>query len=405
MSKNAKHRNRPTENTPEENENVTRITDITSVTDEPAPFLGDSDADVEPEKEMDPLLSKKAGSSQNKVKNLTALLVLVTGLFVGSLCVDIAQLATKSGFSNRVLEKTDVVSAAGKTWVAYNEPIVRVSVVTDKTCENCQTDEALVWLRRVIPTVSVEQIDVNDDKRAKDLVKSSKLVSIPAFIFSEDVTKISIYAQAEQLFAKVDGGYLLDTTQVGIPVGKFLELPRVDDSSVKIGSMDAPVRVVEFTDFQCPYCKVFHATLKKELEAYGDKVLYVYKSFPLNFHAQAEPAALAGECAYEQGKFTEYADNLFLKQDEWGKTTDTKAFKDYAVALNLDAEKFNQCLDTKKYQDALDADKEEGTKFGISGTPGTFVNGVFLNGAIPAEQLKAAIDAEIENASKGEEKK
>lgn len=338
---------------------------------------------------------------RKSVKNLKAILVVVVGLFIGSLYVDVAQLFTKSGFSSRALSTTDVVVAAGKTWVAYDQPIVRVTALSDDTCEKCQTDEALVWLRRIAPTVSVETLDVSKDDRAKDLMKSAGTLSIPAFVFSKEVENLPVYAQAGQLFKKIEDGdgYLLDTAQVGIPVGKYLETPSVGEKDIKFGSEDAPVRVVEFTDFQCPYCKSFHETVQGEVKAYGDKVLYVYKHYPLSFHAQAENAALAGECAYEQKKFTEYADTLFAKQEEWGKTEGTQKFKDYARTLKLDTASINTCLDDKKYQEKVSADMEEGRKFGISGTPGTIVNGTFLNGDVPKEELKAAIDAELGTSS------
>lgn len=337
-----------------------------------------------------------------KVKSLTALLVIVGGLFIGSLYVDVAQLVTKSGFSSRALKTTDVVTAAGKTWVAYDQPIVHVTALTDETCKECQTDEALVWLRRIAPTVSVEKLDVSKDARAKDVVASAHITSLPAFVFSKEVAELPIYGQAQQLFTALDkdSGYLLDTAQVGIPVGKYLELPQVGEKDIQSGSKDAPVRVVEFTDFQCPYCKAFHQTLQQTLKEYGDKVLYVYKNYPLPIHAQAENAALAGECANEQGKFAPYADNLFAKQDEWGKTTGVQKFKDYARTLKLDTAQFNTCLDSKKYQESVSASLDEGKKFGISGTPGTFVNGTFLNGAVPQSDLKAAIDAELATVSK-----
>ena len=289
-----------------------------------------------------------------KVKNLTALLVVVGGLFVGSLYVDVSQLITKSGFSSRALKTTDVITAAGKTWVAYDQPIVHVTVLSEESCKECQTDEALVWLRRILPTVSADVLDVSKDAQAKDLAKAANVTAIPAFIFSKEVSEVPVYTQAQQLFTPLndkDGRYLLDTAQVGIPVGKYLELPEVNDADIQSGSKDAPIRVVEFTDFQCPYCKAFHATLQETLKEYGDKVLYVYKNYPLPIHAQAENAALAGECANEQGKFADYADNLFAKQDEWGKTTGVQKFKDYARTLKLDTAQFNSCLDDKKYQD------------------------------------------------------
>lgn len=335
---------------------------------------------------------------KKKLKNLTAMLVVVSGLFVGSLYVDIAQLVTESGFSNKVLSKVDVVSAAGKTWVAYDQPKVRVSVFTDSTCEQCDTSEALVWLRRIMPTVSAEETDISKDESSKKKAESVGITTLPAFLFSKEVSELPIYAQAEQLFKPIEGSgeFVLDTAQVGIPVGKYLELPKVGEKDIKVGPEDASVRVVEFTDFQCPFCKKFHETLQSELKAYGNKVLYVFKQYPIaSIHPQAESASLASECANEQGKFTEYADMLFVKQDEWGKLSGTQKFKDYARTLKLDTGKFNSCVDEKKYEEKMIADIEEGKKFGISGTPGTFVNGVFLNGAVSAEDLKAAIDAEL----------
>ena len=367
-------------------------------------FLGESNEDFDdaPEEESADEPDKNRELAK-KVKNLTALLLIMCGLFAGSLYVDISQLVTKSGFSSRALKTTDVVTAGGKTWVAYDQPIVHVTVLSEDSCKECQTDESLVWLRRILPTVSVEVLDISKDSRAKDIAKSANITSIPAFVFSKEVASVPVYEQAQQLFTPLndkDGRYLLDTAQVGIPVGKYLELPEVNDADIQSGAKDAPIRVVEFTDFQCPYCKAFHATLQDTLKEYGDKVLYVYKNYPLPIHVQAENAALAGECANEQGKFADYADNLFAKQDEWGKTTGVQKFKDYARTLKLDTAQFNSCLDDKKYQDRVAASLDEGKKFGISGTPGTFVNGTFVNGAVPQSDLKSAIDAEIASASK-----
>ncbi len=375
-------------------------------TEDGASFLGGSnDFDGMPSDE--PTESWEETVLKKKVKNLTAILVVVAGLFVGSLYVDIAQLVTKSGFSSQALSKTDIVSAAGKTWVAYDQPIVRVTALTDETCEKCQTDEALVWLRRIAPTVSVEKLDVSKDKNAKEIAESAQVMFIPAFVFSKEIAELSIFEQAGQLFRKLEKGdeYALDTAQVGIPVGKYLELPEIDEKDIKTGPEDAPVRVVEFTDFQCPYCKAFHDTVQTTLKEYGDKALYVFKQYPItSIHPQAESAALASECANEQGKFTEYANTLFSKQDEWGKTTGSQKFKDYARVLKLDTAKFNACVDEKKYQEKVTANMEEGKKFGISGTPGTFVNGTFLNGAVSKEDLTAAIDAELGMDSEEEKK-
>ena len=181
-----------------------------------------------------------------------------------------------------------------------------------------------------------------------------------------------------------------------MPVGKYLELPKISDSDIKIGSVDAKVKMIVFSDFQCPFCKAFHPTIKQALSEYGDKVLFSFKQFPLsNIHPQALPAALASECASEQGKFLPYADKLFEKQAEWGKTTGTQSFKTYAAQLGMSTSQFGTCLDSKKYQSKVEADLAEGQNFGISGTPDVFVNSQFQTGAIDYPTLKKMIDGEL----------
>ncbi len=335
---------------------------------------------------------------RKRIKNLQAMLILACGLFVGSLYVDGAQFFSKAGFSSRALSTADVVSAAGKTWVAYDQPIVRVTVLSDESCSACQSDEVLVWLRRVMPTISVEELDVRKDERAKEIVGANQIASVPAFLFSKDVERLPAFGEASQLFKKLENGsYLLDSAQAGIPAGKYLTLPSVDERDIKFGSDEAPVRIVEFTDFQCPFCKSFHETLRNTVKQYGDKVQYVFKNYPLPIHANAESAALAGECAHEQGKFSDYADILFGKQGEWEKLKDPlQKFREYAKTLKLDAKLFGNCLDDKKYADRVKTNMDEGKSFNIGGTLGTFVNGTFLNAAVPASDVRSAIDAALE---------
>lgn len=330
-----------------------------------------------------------------KTQNLIAAVILLAGLFAGSLFVDIAQLVKGSGFSDSVVKKVNVLEAGGKTWVAYTDPIVRLDVITDTTCEKCAPDQALVWLRRIMPTLVAHQIDYNTEE-GKTMIAKSGAISLPAFIFAEDANKTEMFSQAESLFAKQDDKrYLLSTDQLGIPAGKLLVFPEIKDSDIQTGSKDAKIKIVEYSDFQCPYCRLFHPALKQALAQYKDNVQFSYKQFPLSFHPRANDAALASECANEQGKFMDYADNLFAKQDEWTKTADNKKFKDYAVVFGLKSAQFNSCLDDKKYQDKVNLDLEEGKKFGISGTPGTFVNDQFLGGAVSIDELKKIIDAEL----------
>jgi len=340
--------------------------------------------------------TKKVVEKMNdkKAKNLSALAILLVGLFSGSLFVDFAQLIAGSGFSRSVVKKYDLLQTGGKTWIAYGEPKVTVQVVSDTNCAQCDPSEALVWLRRVMPTMEASPIE-SSSYQGQLLISQFNILSLPALIFSSNVTETDFYSQASSLFQGENGKYFFDMGKIGLSVGKYLKLPEVNDDDIAIGSKDSPVKIIEFSDFQCSYCKAFQSDMNKVLKEYSNKVLFVYKHLPLSFHLQAENAALAASCANEQGKFQVYADNLFAKQDEWGKTIGTQKFKDYSWKIGLNGRDFAKCLDTKKYKDKVTADKEEAAKFSIVGTPGTFINGTFLEGAVGADELRKIIDTEL----------
>jgi protein-disulfide isomerase len=309
--------------------------------------------------------------------------------------VDIGQLIRGGGFSYGRLDGADVFQSGGKTWVAYTEPIIKVKVINDESCETCKPDEALLGLKRILPTLLTEKVDQNSPEGQKD-VTDLGIKSLPAFVFGKDIEKTDFYQQAAAIFEKKGDQYVLNTAQVGLPVGKYLELPKISENDIKIGSEDAKVKLIEFSDFQCPFCKAFHPTIKQALAEYGDRILFVWKQFPLaTIHPQATTAALASECANEQGKFLPYADLLFEKQADWGKTTGSQSFKTYAAQLGLNAGQFASCLDGKKYEEKINADMAEAQNFGIGGTPDIFVNSQFRTGAIPYETLKGMIDQEL----------
>lgn len=331
-----------------------------------------------------------------KIKNLISIVILLAGLFIGSVFVDVVQMMKGGGYSQRALNKTDVFESNGKTWVAYADPLVKIQVLTDEKCENCRPDDILVSLRRVMPTISVSKIDGNSDE-GKKIIGDFGVKSLPAFIFSENIEKASFFGQLQPLFEKKNNLYVMKNEEAGIKAGKFLELPQIRDNDIKIGPDDAKVRIVEFSDFQCPFCKKLHEeVISKILKDYGDKIQFVYKQLPLAIHPQAENAALASECANEQGKFSGYMDKLFASQTEWGKTTGIQIFKNYAAQLGLNQTQFNSCLDSKKYQSKVDENKKEAENFGITGTPSFFINDTFENGAVPYEDVKKIIDEELQ---------
>ncbi|MBI9051576.1 MAG: DsbA family protein [Anaerolineaceae bacterium] len=165
----------------------------------------------------------------------------------------------------------------------------------------------------------------------------------------------------------------------------------VDDDPY-LGPEDAPITIVEFSDYQCSYCARFHEqTLQALMEKYPTEVRFVYRDFPLGGHPEAQKAAEASECADDQGKFWEMQDLLFKNQ----VLLSVEQYKIFAIELGLDTDTFNTCLDSGKYEDEVVADLMDGINYGISGTPAFFVNGITLMGALPIEQFEAVIEQEL----------
>jgi protein-disulfide isomerase len=331
---------------------------------------------------------------EKKLQNLLSICILLAGLLVGSLSIDIGELITGSGFSRHVLKNNDVLETNGKTWVGYTDPRVDVMVLTENDCDACDTDQALTWIRRVVPTLVARTVDYSSEEGHRMAIDHD-ITALPAFLFSPAIRKTNFYSQAGSLFHETGQEYALDMTKIGGTPGKFLKLPEVRGDDIRIGSDTAPLTVIEYSDFQCPYSKLFHSAIQKMIREYPNDIRFVYKHFPLPFHPQANNAALAAECANEQGRFVPYGDLLFAKQDDWGKSTGTGKFKTYASILGLERGKFNTCLDTKKYADKIVATTEEAKVFGITGTPGTFVGDHFINGAETYDELKSIIDENL----------
>jgi protein-disulfide isomerase len=174
----------------------------------------------------------------------------------------------------------------------------------------------------------------------------------------------------------------------------LLSAPRVEvahDPARVRGNPKAPVMIVEFSDYQCPYCHSVEPTVKEVLTKYGDKVSLSYRDFPLTaIHSQAMISAEASRCALEQGKFWEYHDQLF---------TASKLEKDdligYARNLKLDDKQFESCLTSEKYKADIEKDTQDGRRAGVSGTPGFFINGVEISGAKPKDEFERIIDDEL----------
>jgi len=163
------------------------------------------------------------------------------------------------------------------------------------------------------------------------------------------------------------------------------------------GPSNARVTVVEYSDFQCPFCARSYETLKQLRVKYKDSVKFVFKDFPLSIHPQAPKAAEAGSCALEQGRFWEFHARVFENQ----RALQVPDLKKTAAALGLDAQRFDQCLDSGKFDAEWKEDMAEGTKLGVSATPTMLINSRLVVGAKSLDEMSAIIEEELQKARAG----
>ena len=226
-------------------------------------------------------------------------------------------------------------------------------------------------------------------------------------INKSDFWKYAVYIL---IIVIIIGGYFVVKDKFGDITGKAVnintqpptqqpgEIARLqvstDDDAVK-GEEDAQVTIIEFSDYECPFCQRFYSqTLTQIQSQYIDtgKAKLVYRDFPLsNIHPQAQKAAEAAECAGEQGKYYEMHDKLFENGVEGG----IAGFKQYAQEIGLNTNEFNSCLDSGKMADEISKDFKDGQQVGVQGTPAFFVNGKLISGAQPFSVFQEAIEAEL----------
>ena len=242
------------------------------------------------------------------------------------------------------------------------------------------------------------------------------LVGVTAFLagsYTSGLNSDQISAKdLEEAFAKLELKLLqnqLPANQPTSPVERAADPVRIsmDDDPV-IGDPDAPITIIEFSDFQCPFCARFNAqTLPLIFDEYiqQGKVKLVFRDFPLqNIHPNALPAAIAAECANEQGGFVGMHDILFERQSQWNNVDTAEAlslFNQYAKDLQLDQTAFSSCFGNGNHITEINGDLRDGRNYGVTGTPGFFIGNdhlgyVELKGAQPFESFKRIIDAQLE---------
>ena len=195
------------------------------------------------------------------------------------------------------------------------------------------------------------------------------------------------------VIAKADSTVVVAPTPVAPPPGQPADIKIGDNENIK-GGADAKVTIVEYSDFECPFCNRALPTIQQVLDTYGDDVRIVYRHFPLSsIHPYAQKAAEASECAADQDKFWEYHDAIFA--DQAGLKGGDTQLKAWAAELALNTSEFDNCLDSGEKASVVSSQLGGGGTLGVTGTPAFFINGVNLEGAQPFASFKTIIDQQL----------
>lgn len=244
--------------------------------------------------------------------------------------------------------------------------------------------------KRLTPdSVEVQQSEI-------DQVYVQYAVRLASLSEDEGKQKIKVELESRRKFEKYQASVAAIRTRAKVNLLLKEPIPpmvRVSDDGPSKGPKTAPITLIEFSDFQCAFCKQATSTLKQVLQSYENKVKIVFKHFPLPNHPQAFKAAQASFCAGEQGKFWEYHDLLFDRSEDLS----VQALDKYAEELGLKADQFKTCLDSDTSRTAITKDIQEGKEAGVSATPTFVINGRLILGAKDVESFKTIINQELKS--------
>ena len=267
------------------------------------------------------------------------------------------------------------------------------SLIDQKLLENAAKAKGITTDQLLQQEVDSKVKDPNDDVIQGFYLAQSGRLNKPL----DDALKNQLRASIKQAQIRQLRDDYMKSLRSDNKVVVLLAPPRVQvasDPKRLRGNPKAPVTIVEFSDYQCPYCHQIEPTVKDLMAKYGDKVSLSYRDFPLSaIHPNAMIAAEASRCAEEQGKFWEYHDQLFTASN-----LEKNSLIEYAKNLKLDDKQFESCLTTEKYKAEIDKDQQDGRSAGVNGTPGFFINGVSVSGAQPESAFTQVIDDELARA-------
>jgi protein-disulfide isomerase len=338
-----------------------------------------------------------------------------TGM-AGALIILLTGCASSSAQQPRMPAPADVVATVGSTSITLAQVDEKALQQSTGNFGAMKLSQALFEARRSAVEGLIEDELLTQDAKTRKLDKATVIQQeITAKVAEPTDADAALWYQQNQ--SRLQGASLdqarpaiksyllqqrtltlrqqyLDGVRAKVATRIMLEPPRqvvAKADRPSKGPETAPIQLIEFSDFQCPYCESAFPTVNQVLNTYGDRIHFVYRHYPLVIHPRARPAAEASQCAAEQGKFWPFHDKLFGDQS---KLAD-EDFKRDAAQLGLNTAQFNACVDSRKYQGEIDNDIHAGDEAGVSGTPAFFINGRMLSGAQPFEAFKSIIDEEL----------
>lgn len=231
-----------------------------------------------------------------------------------------------------------------------------------------------------------DKSDAEKRKMISDYIKSKKAQDVFQAILAEGMAKKQLEVQYPEPKEPVFKLTVNDSDPV-----KYGPNPK-DTKPAGCNGNSCPVTIIEYSEYQCPFCERVQPTMKRLLKDYQGKIRWIVRDFPLGFHNRARPAAIAARCAKDQGKYWEMYEELFKNQ----KKLEDADLKKYAGTIGLDMKKYEDCVaNPAKQVEIIEANMRSGEKVGVTGTPAYFVNGRRLSGALPYEEFKKVIDSEL----------
>lgn len=323
------------------------------------------------------MAKKDAVTLRAQLQNRSAIAIILAGLFVGSLFVDVVQFVRGAGFSDRAVSTTSLIPYDGRTWVAYKEPIVPMTVVVDASCAEdvCRTQELIAWLQYTIPTVQPVIVDAQSSEGAA-LVAQYGLAYTPSIVFDTAITRTQFFATAGPMFVARADAHILDLAALNLVPITHIVAPNAQEALTLESALDDAVdhTISVVGNFACPGCAAAHLSAVRAVEE-GAAKHYAFTYRPASADDVRSARAMeAAYCADAQGDGIAYLSRLFATQTTWQRQTTDASFLVSAQRVGVeDVAAFTDCLESGAMTTTLNTVETQSALFGTAELPVVFV--------------------------------